>query len=149
MFLDFSTLDCKHLSQPVELFVLDLMEATANYTHREVKVGLNRPKSSADVTFTVRCWSHAGPGYSSRQNHRGSLLVQHLPGPGDQRQHPQSELSLEAGGCRAAGAAGGASRGVAASVREAPQEHHLHSRSQRPLPVICAVADTFLVPQSY
>lgn len=39
VFLDFSTLDCKHLSQPVELFVLDLMDATANYTHREVKVG--------------------------------------------------------------------------------------------------------------
>lgn len=55
MFLDFSTLDCKHLSQPVELFVLDLMEATANYTHREVKVGLNCPNLSADVTFTVRC----------------------------------------------------------------------------------------------
>lgn len=39
MFLDFSTLDCKHLSLPVELFVLDLMDATANYTHREVTVG--------------------------------------------------------------------------------------------------------------
>ncbi|TWW58780.1 N-methyltransferase 9 Protein arginine [Takifugu flavidus] len=38
VFLDFSTLDCKHLSQSVELFVLDLMDATANYTHREVKV---------------------------------------------------------------------------------------------------------------
>lgn len=39
VFLDFSTLDCKHLSQSVELFVLDLMDATANYTQREVKVG--------------------------------------------------------------------------------------------------------------
>uniref|UniRef100_H3DK34 Protein arginine N-methyltransferase 9 n=1 Tax=Tetraodon nigroviridis TaxID=99883 RepID=H3DK34_TETNG len=38
VFLDFATLGCKHLSQPVELFVLDLMDATANYTHREVKV---------------------------------------------------------------------------------------------------------------
>ncbi|XP_019111609.1 protein arginine N-methyltransferase 9 [Larimichthys crocea] len=38
VFLDFSTLECKHLSECVELFVLDLMEATANYTNREVKV---------------------------------------------------------------------------------------------------------------
>lgn len=38
VFLDFSTLECKHLSESVELFVLDLMDATANYTHREVKV---------------------------------------------------------------------------------------------------------------
>lgn len=38
MFLDFSTLECKHLSELVELFVLDLMNANANYTDREVKV---------------------------------------------------------------------------------------------------------------
>ncbi len=38
VFLDFSTLECKHLSEFVELFVLDLMDANANYTHREVKV---------------------------------------------------------------------------------------------------------------
>ena len=38
MFLDFSTLECRHLSESVELFVLDLMNATANYTDREVKV---------------------------------------------------------------------------------------------------------------
>nr|XP_046271482.1 protein arginine N-methyltransferase 9 [Scatophagus argus] len=38
VFLDFSTLECKHLSECVELFVLDLMDATANYTEREVKV---------------------------------------------------------------------------------------------------------------
>ncbi|KAK5926225.1 hypothetical protein CgunFtcFv8_021816 [Champsocephalus gunnari] len=38
VFLDFSTLECKHLSEFVELFVLDLMESTANYTNREVKV---------------------------------------------------------------------------------------------------------------
>ncbi|TKS68381.1 N-methyltransferase 9 Protein arginine [Collichthys lucidus] len=39
VFLDFSTLECKHLSECVELFVLDLMDATANYTDREVKDG--------------------------------------------------------------------------------------------------------------
>ncbi|KAM9314606.1 protein arginine N-methyltransferase 9 isoform 2-T3 [Pholidichthys leucotaenia] len=38
VFLDFSTLQCRHLSEPVELFVLYLMEANANYTNREVKV---------------------------------------------------------------------------------------------------------------
>lgn len=38
VFLDFSTLECKHLSECAELFVLDLMDATANYTNREVKV---------------------------------------------------------------------------------------------------------------
>ncbi|XP_034544240.1 protein arginine N-methyltransferase 9 [Notolabrus celidotus] len=38
VFLDFSTLECRHLSESVELFVLDLMEASRNYTNREVKV---------------------------------------------------------------------------------------------------------------
>ncbi|XP_054460471.1 protein arginine N-methyltransferase 9 [Anoplopoma fimbria] len=38
VFLDFPTLECRHLSESVELFVLDLMESTANYTNREVKV---------------------------------------------------------------------------------------------------------------
>lgn len=38
VFLDFSTLECRHLSESVELFVLDLMDATANYINREVKV---------------------------------------------------------------------------------------------------------------
>ncbi|KAK0144927.1 Protein arginine N-methyltransferase 9 [Merluccius polli] len=47
VFLDFSTLDCRHLSESVELFVLDLMTASANYTNREVKV---RATSSGRVT---------------------------------------------------------------------------------------------------
>ncbi|KAK7929382.1 hypothetical protein WMY93_005777 [Mugilogobius chulae] len=38
VFLDFSTLQCKHLSETVELFVLDLMDTNANYTTRQVKV---------------------------------------------------------------------------------------------------------------
>uniref|UniRef100_A0A3Q0SI82 Protein arginine N-methyltransferase 9 n=1 Tax=Amphilophus citrinellus TaxID=61819 RepID=A0A3Q0SI82_AMPCI len=38
VFLDFSTLACRRLSESVELFVLDLMETNANYTNREVKV---------------------------------------------------------------------------------------------------------------
>lgn len=38
VFLDFSTLECRHLSESVELFVLDLMDANANYINREVKV---------------------------------------------------------------------------------------------------------------
>ncbi|XP_037546454.1 protein arginine N-methyltransferase 9 isoform X2 [Nematolebias whitei] len=38
VFLDFSTLECRHLSEALELFVLDLMDGSANYTNREVKV---------------------------------------------------------------------------------------------------------------
>lgn len=38
VFLDFSTLECRHLSASVELFVLDLMDSNANYSNREVKV---------------------------------------------------------------------------------------------------------------
>ncbi|CAB1416322.1 unnamed protein product [Pleuronectes platessa] len=38
VFLDFSTLECRHLSESVELFVLDLMDSNANYSNREVKV---------------------------------------------------------------------------------------------------------------
>ncbi|KAJ0050979.1 hypothetical protein NL108_011759, partial [Boleophthalmus pectinirostris] len=37
VFLDFSTLECKRLSESVELFVLDLMDTNANYTTRQVK----------------------------------------------------------------------------------------------------------------
>lgn len=38
VFLDFSTLECRHLSEAQELFVLDLMDVNTNYTEREVKV---------------------------------------------------------------------------------------------------------------
>ncbi|XP_032418093.1 protein arginine N-methyltransferase 9 [Xiphophorus hellerii] len=38
VFLDFSTLECRHLSEALELFVLDLMDVNKNYTEREVKV---------------------------------------------------------------------------------------------------------------
>uniref|UniRef100_A0A3B3T7N9 Protein arginine N-methyltransferase 9 n=1 Tax=Paramormyrops kingsleyae TaxID=1676925 RepID=A0A3B3T7N9_9TELE len=38
VFLDLSTLCCKHLSEPTELFVLDLMNSSANHTSQEVKV---------------------------------------------------------------------------------------------------------------
>nr|XP_006629607.1 PREDICTED: putative protein arginine N-methyltransferase 9 [Lepisosteus oculatus]XP_015199997.1 PREDICTED: putative protein arginine N-methyltransferase 9 [Lepisosteus oculatus] len=38
VFLDLSALPCKHLSQTVELFTLDLMNSDVNYTHQEVKV---------------------------------------------------------------------------------------------------------------
>ncbi|XP_062333663.1 protein arginine N-methyltransferase 9 [Osmerus eperlanus] len=47
VFLDFSTLECRHLSESVELFVLDLMNTTANYTNRDVKV---QATSSGRVT---------------------------------------------------------------------------------------------------
>lgn len=54
VFLDFSTLECKRLSECVELFVLDLMEANANYTNREVKV----QASSAGRITAVPFWYH-------------------------------------------------------------------------------------------
>ncbi|XP_036377315.1 protein arginine N-methyltransferase 9 [Megalops cyprinoides] len=38
VFLDLSTLECKHLSQPVELFTLDLMNCSENATQRQVEV---------------------------------------------------------------------------------------------------------------
>ncbi|XP_062243577.1 protein arginine N-methyltransferase 9 [Platichthys flesus] len=47
VFLDFSTLECRHLSESVELFVLDLMDANANYSNREVKV---KATSSGRIT---------------------------------------------------------------------------------------------------
>lgn len=47
VFLDFSTLECRHLSGSVELFVLDLMNTNNNYTNRDVKV---QATSSGRVT---------------------------------------------------------------------------------------------------
>ncbi|XP_026116392.1 protein arginine N-methyltransferase 9 [Carassius auratus] len=52
VFLDLSTLECTHLSEAVELFALDLMNTTVNYTDREVKV---RVKTSGKVT-AVAFW---------------------------------------------------------------------------------------------
>lgn len=40
MFLDLSTLECTRLSDPAELFVLDLMDTNNNYTNRDVRVKL-------------------------------------------------------------------------------------------------------------
>ncbi|XP_018546436.1 protein arginine N-methyltransferase 9 [Lates calcarifer] len=54
VFLDFSTLECRHLSESVELFVLDLMDANANYINREVKV----QASSAGRITAVPFWYH-------------------------------------------------------------------------------------------
>lgn len=53
VFLDFSTLECRHLSQCVELFVLDLMDTNANYTNREVKV------RSASTMCVMPTWLEA------------------------------------------------------------------------------------------
>lgn len=54
VFLDFSTLECKHLSESVELFVLDLMDATENYTNREVKVQATHAGRITAIPF----WYH-------------------------------------------------------------------------------------------
>lgn len=54
VFLDFSTLQCRHLSESVELFVLNLMDTNANYTTREVKV---QATCSGRVT-AIPFWYH-------------------------------------------------------------------------------------------
>nr|XP_055061081.1 protein arginine N-methyltransferase 9 [Misgurnus anguillicaudatus] len=51
MFLDLSTLECTHLSEPVELFTLDLMNSTANYTNREVKVQVSTAGKVTAIPF--------------------------------------------------------------------------------------------------
>ncbi|XP_073697857.1 protein arginine N-methyltransferase 9 [Garra rufa] len=51
MFLDLSTLDCIPLSEPVELFALDLMNCTANYTNREVKVQVSASGKVTAIPF--------------------------------------------------------------------------------------------------
>ncbi|XP_029005687.1 protein arginine N-methyltransferase 9 isoform X2 [Betta splendens] len=54
VFLDFSTLECRRLSESVELFVLDLMNTNANYTNREVKV----QATSAGRVTAIPFWYH-------------------------------------------------------------------------------------------
>uniref|UniRef100_A0AAQ5Z3A2 Protein arginine N-methyltransferase 9 n=2 Tax=Amphiprion TaxID=80969 RepID=A0AAQ5Z3A2_AMPOC len=54
VFLDFSTLECRHLSESVELFVLDLMDTNANYIHREVKL----QATSAGRITAIPFWYH-------------------------------------------------------------------------------------------
>lgn len=54
VFLDFSTLECKHLSESMELFVLDLMDTNANYSTRQVKV---KATSTGRVT-AIAFWYH-------------------------------------------------------------------------------------------
>nr|XP_020484536.1 protein arginine N-methyltransferase 9 [Labrus bergylta]XP_020484537.1 protein arginine N-methyltransferase 9 [Labrus bergylta]XP_020484538.1 protein arginine N-methyltransferase 9 [Labrus bergylta] len=51
VFLDFSTLEGRHLSESVELFVLNLMDAHANYTNREVKVQVTATGRVTAVPF--------------------------------------------------------------------------------------------------
>lgn len=51
MFLDLSTLECTHLSEPVELFALDLMNSTANYTDKEIKVQVSTSGKVTAIPF--------------------------------------------------------------------------------------------------
>ncbi|XP_008314665.1 protein arginine N-methyltransferase 9 [Cynoglossus semilaevis] len=54
VFLDFSTLQCRHLSESVELFVLNLMDVTANYSNREIKV----QTTAAGRITAIPFWYH-------------------------------------------------------------------------------------------
>ncbi|XP_043087329.1 protein arginine N-methyltransferase 9 [Puntigrus tetrazona] len=51
VFLDLSTLECTYLSEAVELFALDLMNSTANYTDKEVKVRVNTSGKVTAIPF--------------------------------------------------------------------------------------------------
>ncbi|KAI4893958.1 hypothetical protein NFI96_018683, partial [Prochilodus magdalenae] len=51
VFLDMSTLECTHLSDPVELFTLDLMNSNANYTRRDIRVRVSAPGKVTAVPF--------------------------------------------------------------------------------------------------
>ncbi|XP_051561518.1 protein arginine N-methyltransferase 9-like [Myxocyprinus asiaticus] len=51
MFLDLSTLECTHLSEPVELFTLDLMNSTANYTNKDVKIQVSTSGKVTAIPF--------------------------------------------------------------------------------------------------
>ncbi|XP_071393451.1 protein arginine N-methyltransferase 9 isoform X1 [Centroberyx affinis] len=82
VFLDFSMLECRHLSESAELFVLDLMDSNANYTNREVKV---QATSSGRVT-AVPFWYqiHLDPEISistlSQDSHwKQAAVVLHQP----------------------------------------------------------------------
>lgn len=44
VFLNLSTLECARLSDPAEMFVLDLMENSRNYASRDVRVKLHTLK---------------------------------------------------------------------------------------------------------
>lgn len=54
VFLDLSTLECTHLSDPAEMFILDLMDCNNNYTSRDVRVRVN---TSGRVT-AIPFWYH-------------------------------------------------------------------------------------------
>ncbi|KAK1790996.1 hypothetical protein P4O66_002024 [Electrophorus voltai] len=51
VFLDLSTLECRHLSEPVQLFVLDLMNNSANYTSTNVRVQVSASGRVTAVPF--------------------------------------------------------------------------------------------------
>ncbi|KAF7710088.1 protein arginine N-methyltransferase 9 [Silurus meridionalis] len=54
VFLDLSTLECTRLSAPAEMFVLDLMDSSKNYSCRDVRVRVN---ASGRVT-AIPFWYH-------------------------------------------------------------------------------------------
>ncbi|XP_074543525.1 protein arginine N-methyltransferase 9 [Halichoeres trimaculatus] len=71
VFLDFSTLECRHLSESVELFVLDLMEASTNYTNRDVKVQATSAGRITAVPFWYNIYLDSDISFStlSRNSH--------------------------------------------------------------------------------
>ncbi|TRY64521.1 hypothetical protein DNTS_008365 [Danionella cerebrum] len=54
MFLDLSTLECTRLSEPAELFTLDLMNSTLNYTEKQVKVQVSTSGKITAIPFWYR-----------------------------------------------------------------------------------------------
>uniref|UniRef100_A0AAR2KZW3 Protein arginine N-methyltransferase domain-containing protein n=1 Tax=Pygocentrus nattereri TaxID=42514 RepID=A0AAR2KZW3_PYGNA len=59
VFLDLSTLECTHLSDPVELFTLDLMNSSANYISRGIRVRVSAPGKVTAVPFWYQIYLDA------------------------------------------------------------------------------------------
>ncbi|XP_066535623.1 protein arginine N-methyltransferase 9 [Hoplias malabaricus] len=59
VFLDLSTLECTHLSDPVELFTLDLMNTNANYTSRDVRLRVTAPGRVTAIPFWYQIYLDA------------------------------------------------------------------------------------------
>uniref|UniRef100_A0A6Q2Y7A7 Protein arginine N-methyltransferase 9 n=1 Tax=Esox lucius TaxID=8010 RepID=A0A6Q2Y7A7_ESOLU len=82
VFLDLSTLQCRHLSDSVELFVLDLMNTNANYTDRDVKVQASASGRVTAVPFwyQIHLDEEISVSTFSRESHwKQAAVVLHQP----------------------------------------------------------------------
>ncbi|XP_005160026.2 protein arginine N-methyltransferase 9 isoform X1 [Danio rerio] len=82
MFLDLSTLECRQLSEPVELFTLDLMNSSANYTDKQVKVQVSTSGKVSAIPFWYQihldCWQSVST-YSKDSHWKQAAVVLQQP----------------------------------------------------------------------